>query len=141
MLQKRQKVLARAPSTRDPTETSRLRVVVARGVVASSADQTGGARCGVGIPDWHNRLVLGAVIPSHHLFWTVKLDDDDTAGGAPTLDRFGLTTPYQNAAAELFHGWQHTRAICFICFRVSNVDFTQKIAFGHVGLPHRRIQI
>jgi hypothetical protein len=52
------------------------------------------------MPDWHNRLVFRAIVPSHHLLWTIKLDDDDTAGEAPALDRFGLTTPDQKATAE-----------------------------------------
>src|SRR6516162_2222935 len=36
----------------------KVEIVEDRGVVASSANQTGGARCGVGMPDWYDRLVF-----------------------------------------------------------------------------------
>jgi hypothetical protein len=67
--------------------------------IALSANPTRGARFRVGIPDRHNRWVIKAIVPNHHLFWAVKLDDDDAAGKPSTVDRFGLATPDQKAPA------------------------------------------
>ena len=46
--------------------------------------------------DRSDSLVFRTIIPSHHLFWAIKLDDDDTAREAPTLDGLGLTARPEN---------------------------------------------